>query len=103
MNTSTNINQVHDITTSTVGDTGIEFLRRNVASALLAMAFAATGIGFAATAHADEPPQPPATDAPAAIAPAPIGPWLPAFGVFGDRRWAYSCGFRNWQGPFQCW
>jgi hypothetical protein len=102
MNTSTNTNQIHDITTSTVGATAIGFVRRNVAGALLATAMAATAVGFAATGHADDAPPPPSIDAPAAIAPAPMGPWLPTFERFGGR-WGLNCGFRNWQGPFQCW
>jgi hypothetical protein len=44
MNASTNANQIHDITTSTL---------RATAGALLAIAFAATGFSFATTAHAD--------------------------------------------------
>src|ERR1700749_3498158 len=67
MNTSANTNQNNDITTRTAG---IGFLRRNVAGALLAVAFASTGIGLAATAYADDGAAAPSTDA-AAAAPAP--------------------------------
>jgi hypothetical protein len=70
MNTSANANQNHDITTRTVRTAGIGFLRRNVAGALLAVAFASTGIGLAATAYADDGAPAPGPDAPAA-APAP--------------------------------
>jgi hypothetical protein len=51
MNTSTNTNQIHDITTRGTG-----MLHRGTAGALLAAAFAASAIGFAATSHADGPP-----------------------------------------------
>src|SRR5581483_9429944 len=102
MNTSTNTNQSHQIMTSTRAATAIGTMRRNVAGALLVMGFAASGLCFAATAHADDPPPPPSIDAPAAVVPAPIGPWLPTFDRFGDR-WGLNCGFRNWHGPFQCW
>ena len=54
MNTSTNTNQIHHTTTSPARATGIGFLRRNIAGGLLAMAFAATGIGLAATSYADD-------------------------------------------------
>ena len=54
MNTSANTNQIHDITTGTARTAG--FLRRGMAGALLAAAFAATAAGFAATAHADDSP-----------------------------------------------
>ena len=57
MNTSANTNQIHDITTSAVGTARTAgFLRRGIAGALLAAAFAATAAGFAATAHADDSP-----------------------------------------------
>ncbi len=57
MNTSANTNQIHDITTSAVGTARTAgFLRRGMAGALLAAAFAATAAGFAATAHADDSP-----------------------------------------------
>ncbi len=49
MNTSTNTNQT------------FAFLRRGMAGALLAAGFAATGFGFAATAHADDNPPVPTT------------------------------------------
>ena len=65
MNTSTNTNQTHDTTTSTMRADGIGFLRRYVASALLAMAFASTGIGLAATSYADEGAPPPDPASPA--------------------------------------
>jgi hypothetical protein len=52
MNTSANINQTHDTTTSTARATGI--LRRTVAGALLATAITATAVGLAATSHADD-------------------------------------------------
>jgi hypothetical protein len=54
MNTSTNTKQIYDTTTSTARTPGIGYLRRSMAGALLAMAFAATGIGFAATSYADD-------------------------------------------------
>jgi hypothetical protein len=86
MNTSANTNQNHDTTTSTARATGIGFLRRNIAGALLAMAFASTGIGLAATAYADDGAPAPVTDATAA-APAPATncktePW----GFLGSQR-----------------
>jgi hypothetical protein len=51
MNTSANINQNHDTTTSTARATGI--LRRTMAGALLATAITAIGVGLAATSQAD--------------------------------------------------
>ena len=51
MNTSTNTNQ--NLYT-TAGAARFGFVRRNMAGALLAMAFASTGIGFAATSYADD-------------------------------------------------
>jgi hypothetical protein len=45
MNISTNTNHIHG--------TGIGFLRNGTACALLAMAITATGVGVAATSHAD--------------------------------------------------
>ena len=45
MNISTNTNQIHG--------TGIGFLRNGTACALLAIAITATGVGLAATSHAD--------------------------------------------------
>ena len=53
MNTSAITNQTHDTTTSTARATGIGFLRRSAAGALLATAISATAVGFAATSHAD--------------------------------------------------
>ena len=86
MNTSANTNQNHDITTSTPRATGIGFLRRNVAGALLAMAFASTGIGLAATAYADDGAPAPSTDA-AAAAPAPaVNCKTEPFGLLGSQR-----------------
>lgn len=70
MNTSAHINQNHDTTMITLRTKGIGLLRRNVAGALLATAFASTGIGLAATAYADDGAPAPSTDA-AAAAPAP--------------------------------
>ncbi len=54
MNTSTNTNQTLDTTTSTAGATGIGFLRRTMAGALLATAVTAIAVGLAATSHADD-------------------------------------------------
>jgi hypothetical protein len=51
MNTSTNTNQIHDISTRGTG-----ILRRGLAGALLAAAFATTAVGFAATSQADVAP-----------------------------------------------
>jgi hypothetical protein len=59
MNTSA-ITQTHN-TTTTAHATGIGFLRRGLAGALLAAGFAATGFGFAAAAHADDAPPVPTT------------------------------------------
>jgi hypothetical protein len=98
MNTSTNINQTRDTTTSTARTMAIEFLRRGMAVALLATgiavagivlatAIAATAVGFAATSHADDGTPAPNTDA-TAIAPAPVAPWLP-FADPGCRRPLY--------------
>jgi hypothetical protein len=58
MNTSANTNQIHHTTTSSARATGIGFLRRSLAGALLASAITATAIGLAATSHADfgDPP-----------------------------------------------
>jgi len=61
MNTSTNTNQTHDTTTSTARTMGIGFLRRGLAGALLATAFAATAVGFAAATRADDSPPVPTT------------------------------------------
>jgi hypothetical protein len=58
MNTSA-ITQSPDTTTTTARTR--KFLRRGVAGALLATAFAATAAGFAATAHADDNPPVPTT------------------------------------------
>jgi hypothetical protein len=52
MNISTNTNHIHG--------TGIGFLRNGTACALLAMAIIATGVGVAATSHADGGPARPA-------------------------------------------
>jgi hypothetical protein len=51
MNTSTNSNQ--NLYTTT-GAARFGFVRRNIAGALLAMAFSSTGIGLAATSYADD-------------------------------------------------
>ena len=51
MNTSTNTNQ--NLYTTT-GAARFGFVRRNIAGALLAMAFGSTGIGLAATSYADD-------------------------------------------------
>ena len=53
MNTSANTTQAHDATTSTARATGTGFLRRSMAGAVLAAAITATGVGLAATSHAD--------------------------------------------------
>jgi hypothetical protein len=53
MNTSANTNQTHDTTTRTARATGIGFLRRSMAGALLATAITATAVGLAATSQAD--------------------------------------------------
>ena len=53
MNTSANTTQAHDATTSTARATGIGFLRRSMAGAVLAAAITATGVGLAATSQAD--------------------------------------------------
>ncbi len=58
MSTSTNTNQTHDTTTRTARATGIGFLRRSMAGALLATAFTATAVGLAATSYADDAPAP---------------------------------------------
>jgi len=100
MNTSTNTNQAHDTTASTARATAIGFLRHCAAGALLATAFAATGFGFAATAHADDGPPAPNTDA-TAIAPALIAPWLPTINSF-TGPWHVNCGFSGGHGTFQC-
>jgi hypothetical protein len=81
MNTSTNTNQTHDTMTSTARATG--FLRRNIAGALLAMAFAATGIGFAATSYADDGSAAP--DLAGAVHPGPTCKTEP-FGFLGSQR-----------------
>ncbi len=92
MNTSAHTNQVYDITTSTVRVTGIGFLRRNIAGVLLAVAFASTGIGLAATASADDGAPAPSTDATtAAQAPAvncKTDPW----GFLGSQRRTFCDG-----------
>jgi hypothetical protein len=83
MNTSTNTNQIHDTTTSTARATGIGFLRRNIAGALLAMAFAATGIGLAATSYADD-----GAAAPNLVGAVHAGPTCKTepFGFLGSQR-----------------
>jgi hypothetical protein len=84
MNTSANTNQTHDTTTSTARATGIGFLRRGMAGALLATAITATALGLAATSQADR-------GAPAqntAIPPVPAAPWLPTIDP-GCRRQLY--------------
>jgi hypothetical protein len=53
MNTSANTNQAHHTSTSSARVTGIGFLRRGMAGALLATAITATAVGLAATSHAD--------------------------------------------------
>jgi hypothetical protein len=83
MNTSTDTNQTHDTTTSTARATGIGFLRRNIAGALLAMAFATTGIGLAATAYADDAA--PAPDLAGAVHTDAICKTEP-FGFLGSQR-----------------
>ena len=83
MNTSANTNQNHDITTSTARTTGIGLLRRNIAGALLAMAFASTGIGLAATAYADDGA--PAPDLAGAVHAGP-GCKTEPFGFLGSQR-----------------
>ena len=63
MNTFANTNQIHDTTTGAARATGIGFLRRGMAGALLAAAVVTTAAGFAATAHADDnPPVPTAAN-----------------------------------------
>lgn len=69
MNTSALTHQNHDTTTSTTRATGIGMVRRNIAGALLAMAFASTSIGLAATARADDGAPARSADA-TAVAPA---------------------------------
>jgi hypothetical protein len=95
MNTSTNTNQIHDTTTRIARTAEIGVLRRHVAGALLAAAFASTGIGLAATAYADDGAPAPATDATAAPAPATDATAAPApavncqtepWGFLGSQR-----------------
>jgi hypothetical protein len=83
VNTSANTNQTHDTTTSTARATGIEFLRRSMAGALLATAITATAVGLAATVHADDGAPPPnlagATHADSICKTEP-------FGILGSQR-----------------
>src|SRR4051812_13743955 len=82
MNTSTDINQTPDITTSAPRAARFGFLRRTLAGALLATAVTAIGVGLAATSHADGAP------APNLVGPAQAGaicktePW----GFLGSQR-----------------
>ena len=83
MNTSTNTNQIHDTTTRIARTAEIGVLRRHVAGALLAAAFASTGIGLAATAYADDgAPAPDATAAPPPAVNCQTDPW----GFLGSQR-----------------
>ena len=91
MNTSTNTNQTERFTL-------IGFLRHCLAGAVLAAGLIATGYCFAATAHADDAPQPPG---PAAIAPALIAPWVPTIDSY-TAPWHVNCGFSGGHGAFQC-
>lgn len=61
-----------------VSGTGIGFLRRRLADALVATTLVAmAGVGLIATAHADDgDPAPNPEPTPAATAPAPGMPWL---------------------------
>ena len=85
MNTSANTNPTHDTTTSTARATGIGFLRRSMAGALLATAISATAVGLAATSQADPGAQAPNTEA---ATTAPAAPWLPMIDP-GCRRQLY--------------
>jgi len=103
MNTSANTNQNCTTTTSTARGTGNGLLRRNIAGALLAMAFASTGIGLAATGHADPGDQTPDTDTTtSAPAPAATLPWW----LNGLIDYAFHphlhCGNRGFEGKFRC-
>jgi hypothetical protein len=91
MNTSANTAQTHDTTTSAARATGIGFLRRSMAGALLATAITATGIGLAATSHADDSAPAPNTGV-TATAPAPFTPWLGAIDPGCTRQLYYFNG-----------
>ena len=83
MNTSTNTNQAHDTMTSVARATGIGFLRRGMAGALLATAITATGVGLAAMADADDGAPAPNFAGPAhADANCKTDPW----GFLGSQR-----------------
>ena len=83
MNTSANANQANLTTTSTARPTGIGFLRRSAAGALLAATITATAaVGLTAMSHAD-PCAPVLNTGTMAIAPAPMAPWLATFNRFG--------------------
>ncbi len=87
MNTSTNTNQTIDTING--------LLRHCLAGAVLAIGFVAVGLGFAATAHADDAPPPPA------IGPALIAPWIPTIDHY-TSPWHVNCGFSGGQGAFAC-
>jgi hypothetical protein len=86
MNTSATVNQIHDTTTSAARATGIGFLRRIMAGALLATtaaAITATAVGLAATSLADDnAPAPAFAGAPRAGAICKTEPW----GFLGSQR-----------------
>jgi hypothetical protein len=75
MNTSVNAEQIHATARVTARTTPVGFRRRTVAGTLLVAALTAIAVGFAATSHADDGPNP-GTDA-AIVAPAPAAPLLP--------------------------
>ncbi len=109
MNTSENTNQIHDTAKITARTTPVGFRRRNMAGALLVMAFSATAVGFAATAYADDSAPAPAIEAPAIedapLAPVPAAPWVPMFERWAGSYWPghLHCGFPGWRDPFRCW
>ncbi|OBF08013.1 hypothetical protein A5730_09690 [Mycobacterium sp. ACS4054] len=107
MNTSENTNQIHDTAKITARTAPGGFRRRTMAGALVIMAFGATAVGFAATAHADDSAPGPTIEAPAiqAPVPAPVAPWVPTFQRWAGNYWPghLQCGFPGWRGPFQCW
>lgn len=87
MNTSAKTSQIHDNTTS-AHTTGIGFLRRCMADALLVTVIVGTAaVGLAAMSHADTGDQLTNTEVTTA-APAPFAPWF-GFADPGCRRPLY--------------
>jgi hypothetical protein len=86
MNTSAHANQNYDITTSTTRSAQIGFVRRNIAGALLALAFASSGIGLAATAHADDGAPASGADVTAAAPVAATNCKTELWGFLGSQR-----------------